>query len=71
MKRLFSGSTRIVSILVMLFIIELAVLLFQFRDASTVNLQLMVGVTGLTLILLGYFVSRFRGRDWKGDRDYQ
>lgn len=71
MKRLFSGTTRIVSILVMLFIIELAVLLFQFRDASTVNLQVMVGITGLTLILLGYFVSRFRGRDWKGDRDYQ
>lgn len=71
MKRLFSGSTRIVSILVMLFIIELTVLLLQFRDVSTVNLQLMVGVTGLTLILLGYFVSRFRGRDWKGDRDYQ
>jgi hypothetical protein len=71
MKRLFTGSTRIVSILVMLFIIELAILLLQFRDTSTVNLQLMVGITGLTLILLGYFVSRFRGRDWKGDRDYQ
>lgn len=71
MKRLFSGSSRIVLILVVLFIIELAVLFFQFRDASTVNLQLMMGITGLTLILIGYFVSRFRGRDWKGDRDYQ
>lgn len=71
MKRLFSDSSRIVLILVVLFIIELAVLFFQFRDASTVNLQLMMGITGLTLILIGYFVSRFRGRDWKGDRDYQ
>ena len=71
MKRLFSGSSRIVLILVVLFIIELAVLFFQFRDASTVNLQLMMGITCLTLILIGYFVSRFRGRDWKGDRDYQ
>jgi hypothetical protein len=71
MKRLFSGSTRMVFILVMLFIVELAVLFFQFREASTVNLQLMMGITGLTLILLGYFVSRFRGRDWKSGRDYQ
>lgn len=71
MKRFFSGSTRIVSILVILFILEMVILFSQFKDASTVNLQLMVGVTGLTLILLGYFVSRFRGRDWKGDRDYQ
>lgn len=71
MKRLFSGSSRIVLILVVMFIIELAVLLFQFREASTVNLQLLMGITGLTLILIGYFVSRFRGRDWKGDRDYQ
>ncbi len=71
MKRLFSGSSRIVFVLILLFIIELAVLFFQFREASTVNLQLMMGITGLTLILLGYFISRFRGRDWKGDRDYQ
>ncbi len=71
MKRLFSGSSRIVLILVVMFIIELAFLLFQFREASTVNLQLLMGITGLTLILIGYFVSRFRGRDWKGDRDYQ
>lgn len=71
MKRLFSGSSRIVFALILLFIIELAVLFFQFREASTVNLQLMMGITGLTLILLGYFISRFRGRDWKGDRDYQ
>ena len=71
MKRLFSGSSRIVLILVVMFIIELAVLLFQFREASTVNLQLLMGITGLTLILIGYFVSRFRGRVWKGDRDYQ
>ncbi|HRG24803.1 MAG TPA: hypothetical protein PLL23_10435 [Chitinophagaceae bacterium] len=71
MKRLFSDSSRIVLILVVLFIIELVVLFFQFRDASTVNLQFMMGITGLTLILIGYFVSRFRGRDWKGNRDYQ
>ena len=71
MKRLFSDSSRIVLILVILFIIELVVLFFQFRDACTVNLQFMMGITGLTLILIGYFVSRFRGRDWKGNRDYQ
>jgi len=71
MKRYTSGYSRILIILIILFIVEITVLFFQFKDPGTIDLQLMVGITGLTLMLIGYYIARFRGRDWKGGRDYQ
>lgn len=70
MKRLTPGYSRIIVILFILFVAEIAVLFKQYKEANTSNLQVMVGITGLTLILIGYFFTRFRGKNWKGDRDY-
>lgn len=71
MKKSTPGYPRILVLLLVLFVAELALLFLQYKEASTVYLQLMMGLIGLTVILIGYFLARFRGRDWKGDRDYQ